>query len=666
MDFSIILLVICAVLALVLLFVFLRFGRSQASFKLDIGGAAPKASGGNDKSSETHVNKRILGLGIGIGGVFSLIIARLWSMQLVNSDYWKQQAESNRTRTVTTLAPRGRILDRNGQELVGNRPSLTVVASSDLLQDEIELQLLANLIGMPKQAVRRKIQDTSEGAQSMRTVSIDVSRRIVSFLYAHPTFFPGVEIEQRTQRSYPNGGLAAHVVGYTGTVTEEQLKKQKTDESGLKYQSGDVVGQSGIEYQYESVLQGIRGETQVYVDASGEVLDVKNSIDALSGSDIRLTIDVNTQKLVEDTLDKYIERAKAKKYDATEASCVVMDCTNGEILAMASRPNFTPSTFVGGIASSDWENLTNEDSNYPLLNRAIAGLFPSGSVIKALTTFAGLDNNIATAQSSWVCTGWWTGFGEAYGMECWLKTGHGTVNLVRAITVSCDIAFYEIGKGFFYAENGEGLQQKYREYGFGSLTGIDLPGEQEGRVPDAEWKWNYFVNSPDDARRWQGGDNCNIAIGQGDFLCTLIQLVGVYCAIANQSGIWRPHLLKSVMAAAGEGTVVDYKPEMTKEISEPEANRNLVYSGLQGVCYESSVSANKLWSQVPVRCAGKTGTAEMTDGLPIGWFVGFFPFDDPKYVIAANINRVKSGELDVMPIVANIASHLFGGEDIKV
>jgi len=251
MDLSMVILIVCVLLAAVLIALFFVFGRSEAAYTLDIGGGAPRASGGRDESAETTFSSRLMGFGIVIGAAFTALLARLWSMQLVSTDDYTEQAESNRTRTVTTAAPRGRILDRNGTEIVTNRSSLTVVAESDVSDDEIEMQILANLIGMPRQAVYRKIIDSSEGAQSLRTVSTDVSRRVVAYIGEHPAVFEGVSVQQRSQRSYPQGSIAAHVVGYTGAVTSEQLESSDSDESAVQYKSGDIVGQSGVGFGQE-------------------------------------------------------------------------------------------------------------------------------------------------------------------------------------------------------------------------------------------------------------------------------------------------------------------------------------------------------------------------------------------------------------------------------
>ncbi len=664
MDLSLVIIIVCVVLAAVLLALFFVFGREEAHFTLDIGGGAPRAAGGSDESGEKSISSRLVGFGVVIGGVFAALVARLWSMQLVSSDEYAELAESNRTRTVTTAAPRGRILDRNGKEIVTNRPCLTVTATSDVVDDEIEMTLLGNLIGMPMQAVRRKIQDTSQGAQSARTVSVDVSRRVVAYIGEHPALFSGVSVEERTQRSYPMGSLAAHIVGYTGTVTAEQLKSNSDDDDAVQYKSGDVVGQSGVELMYESVLQGIRGEQTVYVDASGNVLDTSTTIDPQSGSDLYLTIDADVQAAAEASLEKIVNMCKESGYDCTGGSCVAVDCTNGEVICLASYPTYSPNIFVGGISSADWSALQDENANYPLMNRAIAGQYPSGSTIKALTTFAGLDYGIVSTDSSYYCTGWWTGFGENYGMKCWLTYGHGAVNLSTGLTNSCDIVYYEIGKGFFYSENSEGLQETFRRYGLGSTTGIDLPGEASGRVPDAEWKWNYFSYLPDDQRSWQGGENCNIAIGQGDLLVTVLQMVQAYCSIANQGPVYKPHVMKSVKSRLGSGSVIDYSVSEVRNVEENQVYRDIVKSGLYGVVYEESASQAVHWTNLDVTVNGKTGTAEQTTkGDPLGWFVGYAPADNPKYVVGANVDGVSAGATSGMFVVRDILGQIYGQPD---
>lgn len=665
MSLTAVILIIVAVIAAVLVVLFLLFGRGEGRFTFDIGGAAPRAEGGTDTSSDTGFKERLTGLGVFAVGVIGVLTARLWSMQLVSSDDYTKQAETNRTRTVTTSAPRGRILDRNGVELVTNRSSLTVTADSEVADNPFECQLLANIIGMPAAAVRRNIQNASEGAQSTRVVASDVSRRVVAFIEERPYLFDGVTVEERAVRFYPQGSLAAHVLGYVGTITSEQLESEAGDsESSMDYQSGDTVGQAGIEYQYETVLQGVRGEQNVYVDADGNVLDYGSGVDPQAGSDLQLTIDSKIQKAAEESLSSTIQKLQeTSNKDCKCGSVVCLDVTSGDVIAMASMPTYSPNTFVGGISASDWEEISGEDSQNPLLNRAISGQYPSASTIKPLTTMAALDAGIATAQSSYVCTGYWTGFGKAYGQYCWNHSGHGTMNLQSGITFSCDVVFYEIGKAFFEA-GSEGMQETFRTWGLGSKEGVDLPSELAGRVPDKDWKWNYFTWADDDARSWQGGDNTNLAIGQGDLLVTPLQMACAYAGIANNGTFYKPHLLKSVLSQSGTGSIIKHKKEKLREVDEKQEYLDLVKAGLHGVIYEESESQASHFTNMSVEVAGKTGTAEIANAPAAnGWFVAYAPADDPKYVVASCIEGGGYGSTSAMYVVRDVLGALYDEPD---
>lgn len=670
MDVSTIIIIVCAVVAVVLVVIYVIYGRSEAEFTLEEGDATPHASGGSDTSpADTTIQGRLKGFVVAIGAVFAVLVAKLWSMQLIHGDEYTEQAESNSTTTVYTQAPRGRILDRNGNVLVTNRVSLTVVASSDILDDDVEMQLLANLIGMPAQAVRREAQDTTEGYQNLRPISVDVSRRVVAYLGEHSYAFPDVSVEERTQRSYPYGSLAAHVLGYTGTVTSDQLEDNGDSSEGeVEYQSGDVVGQTGVEYEYESVLQGVRGEQTVYVDADGNVLEYSTSIEPQAGSDLVLTLDLEVQQEAEESLERVTEEMRELGYDADGGCVIAIDCTNGEIIALASTPTYSPSLFVGGISSADWAALTDEDAQYPMMNRAIAGQYPSGSTIKPLTSFAALDYGVATSSSTWYCPGWWSWSGESSDdtiMKCWWSSGHGTVDLADGITFSCDIVFYEIGKGFYYLDDdeAEGMQETFRAYGLGSTTGIDLPGEASGRVPDAEWKWEYFSEYSDSERTWQGGDNCNIAIGQGDLLVTLLQMVCAYCSIANEGPVYRPHVMKGVRSPIGDGFVSQYECEEIWSVEESQDFRDLVADGMYGVIYEEDEDQTEHWTNLDVTVRGKTGTAEQSTGDPVGWFIAYAPAENPQYVVGANMDRVLSGARSAMYVVRDVFGAIYGQPD---
>lgn len=666
MQVLVIILIVAIVVALIAVSVYLYISRKDPQFTFDIGGGAPKAAGGSDTSTETGFKNRVAGLGVVSGTILGALIVRIWSMQLLSTDEYSTQAEANRTRTLTSAAPRGRILDRNGVELVTNRPSLTVSAETDVLQDEVEMQLLASLIGMPYAAVRRKIQDQTEGAQGVRTVASDVSRRVVAFINEHPYLFPGIEVEQRSQRRYPHGSLGAHVLGYTGAITREQLEwseEHEGEEGVISYEIGDTVGQAGVEYQYESVLQGVRGEQVVYVDAGGNVIESATSVAPQSGSDVMLTIDVNVQREAEASLEKRIKLLRQTfNKECKAGSVIALDVTNGEIIALASAPTFSPSVFVGGIAYSDWERLSSEKSASPLLNRAISGQYPSASTIKPLSTFAAIDYGIADGGSRYDCQGYWTGFGDAYGIYCWEHDGHGIMGLESGIVFSCDVVFYEVGKSF-YTQGIEGLQETYRRWGLGAGTGVDLPSEQTGRVPDAEWKWNYWSEYPDEVRQWQGGDTTNLAIGQGDLLVTPLQIACTYAGIANRGTVWRPHVMRSVSSPVGSGSVIEYRPEVLFEVEEADTSYALVMRGLEGVIYDESPAQAEHFNNMSVRVAGKSGTAERPGEEHTGWFVAFAPAESPRYVVAACIEEGGFGSTSAMYVVRDVLGAIYGEPD---
>ena len=665
--YKIIGIVIGIILAIVIAgYVVLKF-LGKDKLKIDFAARSGAAPSGDDASADKMVTKRLKGLGLFSGGVIAVLMGRLWAMQLVSTDDYKEKAESNRTRTILTPAPRGRILDRNGIPLVDNRPCPTVTATPEVIKNPVEIQLLSNLLGMPQMAVRRKIQDQSEGAQAARTIAIDVPRRIIAYLGGHSDVFKGVDVEERTQRDYPYGNLAAHVLGYTGPVTKEQLdaSKQKHDEGQVSYSIGDIVGQAGVELQYESVLQGVRGEQKVHVDVDGHVVDYGESIPGKSGNDVVLTIDKNIQLAAQRALKHAIHEAHLQgNPQCKSGAAIVIDVRDGSIIACASEPSFSPSVFIGGISNQDWEKLSDEKSGYPLLNKAISGQFPAASTIKPLSAFAGLNYGMCTPGSNFYCSGFWTGMGKDHGKKCWNEHGHGDINLQDGITYSCDVVFYEIAKNFFNSKNPEGLQETYREWGLEKPTGVDLPAEAKGRIPDAKWKWDTYTSSPDVDRRWQGGDTANIVIGQGDFLVTAIQMAEVYAGLATHGKQYKPHVLKEVKTQSSSTPLVEFQPEIYNETSEKPEYYNVVDNGLLGVIEKEEPHITAEFSSIPVRVAGKTGTGERPpDIAPTAWFCCYAPYEDPKYVVAVVLENAGFGGTTAMYAARDIMAALFKPDD---
>lgn len=635
-------------------------------------GTRPKASEGEGNTSGLAYKGRFTMLTAGVGVMFGAILAKLWSMQMVRGDYYEDLSVQNRTRTVTTAAPRGRILDRNGVELVRNRALLAVTAYSDLVDDPVLVRHLSNVLGMPYAAVRRNIRDNTEGAQAQHTIATDVRRSTIAYIQEHAGEFEGVTVVDRTEREYPYGTLACHVLGYTGTITAEQLEAQDSeerDEGSIVYETGDIVGQAGVEAQYESLLQGVRGEQTVTVDAAGNVTGQVGEVPPRSGTDIRLTLDVNIQRACEEGLAYAISISKQFGYnEAGNGAMLCLDCTNGEILGMASTPTYDPSVFIGGISNDAWSQLNGDESGNPLLNRAIGGQYMSASTTKPLSALAGLEYGVYSSTRTTTCTGYWTGDGEAYGKWCWDHSGHGVMTLEDGIIYSCDPVFYDIGHDFFYdKDNPEGLQEMFRRWGLGSTTGVDLPSEQAGRVPDAAWKKEYFSDYSDEDRTWNPGDMSNIVIGQGDLLVTPLQMACAYMGIANGGKEYTPHVFLSALARDGEGgdsyryNETGSKERLTAEVDS--AYLDLVHSGLKRMIYEESATLAAHFSSLPVTVAGKSGTGEKAGQDPYGWFITYAPYEDPKYVVCGVLEQGGFGGSSTVYGVRDVLGQIYNAPD---
>ena len=673
MDAQLVVIIAGALLALAILGSLYFLHNAQGKFTFDTkNGTRPRASQGEGNTDAVVEKGRFRLLTVSVLAAMGAIIAKLWTMQMVSSDYYDEMAVKNQMRTVTTPAPRGRILDRNGVALVTNRASLTVAAYRDLADDVIAVRHLANVLGMPYMAVRRNIQDYSQSAQSLHTVASDVRRSTIAYIQEHIDEFPGVNVVERTERLYPYGTLAAHVLGYTGTVTQEQLDEQEKaasdgsrDQGDVTYSSGDIVGQAGVEIMYESLLQGIKGEQQVEVDSSGSVTAQAGSVPPKAGSDIKLTLDLKIQQACEQGLQTAMDTARGAGYEPPAAAIVCLDVTNGEVLGMASWPTFDPTVFVGGISSDVWSQLNSEESGTPLINRALGGSYMSASTIKPLSSLAGLEYGIYSSTQTTDCTGVWYGFGKSQPKKCWLETGHGVMNLRNGIVHSCDPVFYDIGKAFFYDEsNPEGLQEMFRRWGLGSATGIDLPSEVKGRVPDAVWKKEYFSSYSDEDKAWTAGDMSNIVIGQGDILVTPLQMACVYAGIANGGTQYVPHVFLNAVSRDGEGDAAGYKAKarLTAKLNS-EDDLNLVRDGLRGVILEESASMTAHFTNMTVQVAGKTGTGEKNGEDPYAWFCAYAPYEQPKYAIAAVVEQGGFGASAAMPAVRTVLGALYDQPD---
>ena len=614
--------------------------------------AADTASG---RPSEA-VRSRFVAVGVLAAAVFGSLTAKLWSMQVLSSEMYRAQATENKYTTVATPAPRGLIFDADGIQLVKNRTTLTVLADASVADDHDVLARLSAVLGLPYNVVRMRIQDQSSGAQSQRVVAADARQRDVAFIAEHSDAFAGVTVQERTVREYPYGALASHVLGYTGTVSDEELASAPDNRT---VELGDTVGKSGIEAYYDNVLAGEHGQRRVIVDSQGRVVEVESETPPTRGSDVYLTIKSPVQYVAETQLKDLIAPDGTIGHGKGSGGAVVaIDATDGSIIAMASYPTFDPTTFTGGIAQDVWDLYSTEESYYPLLNRAISGTYPAASTYKAFTSLAGLKYGFATDKKKWECGGSWDGFGSGDWQNCWLLSGHGKLNLFDGIRVSCDVVFYEIAKDFYFAGTSQGgdisdtaMQEEIAEFGFGKQTGIDLSGEETGRIPTPEWKAQHWSDVPTEGQ-WYGGDLTNMVIGQGDVLITPLQNAVGYAGVATGT-MMKPHLLKEVRNTS-DTPAVTYTPEVLGVPNVEEKNYKIVREPLKYVAADANkvVEALMEWGIDASKVSSKTGTGEVAGKGDTAWFVCYYPQDKPKYVVSTVIEQGGGGAEAAGPIGA--------------
>jgi penicillin-binding protein 2 len=613
-------------------------------------------------------------LGILIVLVLSALLVRLWTMQVLSGESYAAQAENNRVRQISLEAPRGRIYDRNGVELVTNRSALAVSVdpsdetvrdlliryrSEDTADDPTRRELdavfgeLGTMLGMTSQEIFERVADLNKEALRPRVVAVDAPKEVVAQLLERQNDFPWVRVEEIAVREYPFGSIGAHVLGYTGAISEGQF--EGSDEYA-GYELGDTVGKTGAERQFEGVLQGDKGWRRIEVNASGKPQGVVSEQAPRPGNDIRLTIDIEVQRVAEEQLADAIAEARRQGYtNAKAGAAVVIDVATGEVIALASAPTYDPTAFLGGISTAEWQALNAKESEYPLNDRAIMSAYPPASTMKAITAIAGMEAGITSEGTTYNCTGRWTDMGEQWPKWCWKRTGHGTISLRGGLKNSCDTVFYEIGYEF-YKRKLEELQATARSFGLGSKSGIDLPGEVAGRVPDAAWKKEYNRNYPE-YQTWLPGDTVNMSIGQGDMLASPLQMAMVYGGIGNGGVVMKPHVLKDVLDSGGQ-VALTVDPEVYKKTGVSEASLGVVTRSLVDVT--EGGTGQGAFAGFGVQVAGKTGTAEVKGKDDYAWFCAYAPANAPRYAVAIIVEQGGHGGSVTGPAARNILAQLLG------
>jgi penicillin-binding protein 2 len=579
--------------------------------------------------------------------IFSVLFLRLWYVQILSGDKYRNEANDNRIREIRVQAPRGDILDRNGKMLVANRTELAVQVSPENLpppgpERSRELHRLADVTDMTPREIRKTLREGDRAAPGGPVIlkkGLGVDK--IYYLRENQSSFPGVTVERVFTREYRQGIIAGHLFGNVGEVTAEQLKEPRY----ASLQAGDQVGQSGIEYEYDRYLRGKPGTDRIQVDALGRPTDQLTSKPAKAGDDIRLTLDSRLQAYAEGALSSF----------GLPGAFVAMNVHDGSILAMGSAPSFDPSIFTRRISQSQYRALTSRANDAPLANRAIQGLYPTGSTFKMITATAALEHKLISPETIFNDTG--TLKLDTLTLHNAGKVINGPINMSDALKVSSDIYFYNLGLKA-KASKGHGMIQDWaRRYGMGEKTGIDLPAEVDGLIPTPAWRNRLFREQLTD-RPWTVGDNVNLAVGQGDLYADPLQMAVAYAALGNGGTVVTPHLGDDVESVTGS-VLQEIRPAPRRHLDISQTTRDTIMTGLTRAAMEPGGTSYPVFGNFPFAVAGKTGTAERPNQADQSWYIVLAPARNPQIVVAVTLERGGFGVDTAAPIAARVLEHYF-------
>jgi penicillin-binding protein 2 len=598
--------------------------------------------------------------------LFGVLTFRLWFLQVLTGDKFVAVAKDNREREVRVEAPRGVVYDRNGKILVENRAGLSVgILPMDMYDPkkepekfQQEISGLASILDVDESDLLAAYDKAKKDPYVTYVVKEDVPENpVVATIKEHSLEFRGVEVSASYLRQYPFGALATHVLGYVGEVSQNDLDNEEF--STLR--PGASVGKDGVERKYDSFLRGTDGFKTVEVDAAGRPKQFLEDVAPTPGSNLVLTIDADLQEAAENALIEGIQAAHDTNFaNAAGGAVVAMDPRSGEVLALASYPDYDPSLWVGGMSRTKYAELKAAQAHYPLFDRVIDGLYPAGSTFKPFVAATALQAGLITPDTVFDCTGKFSTNFQTW--KDWKLTGHGEVNLLQAITESCDVYFYNLGN-LLYQQPSPVLQNGVRQFGFGQPTGIDLPGETNGsRVPDKYWKSDTGKTAED--KKWKPGDEINLAIGQGDLLVTPMQMVVAVSAIANGGTLWVPHLGYKITDASNN-TIHQFESEKRGQLGINPDILSLVRQGMSQVTSDPTGTAYPAFKGFPIAVAGKTGTAQKKPEDDYALFIAYAPADAtgvPEIAVVALIEQGGHGSSVAAPVVRRVLEAYFHTE----
>jgi penicillin-binding protein 2 len=585
--------------------------------------------------------------------VFVLLLLRLWYLQVISYEDLFDRSVRNRTRMMITEAPRGPVYDRHGVLLVDNRPAFQIsVMRQDIVQRDELFGRLSRLLDVSVEQLEMRWQ---EGLRLpvYRPVPlvIDVDRELIERVQENSIDLPGVLIEVRPIRDYPDPDAVAHVIGYLGEITEKELRETRSE----GYRGGDLVGKMALERAYEEHLRGNKGQQLIEVDVQGRLLRMLQAEVPEPGKKIYLTVDLELQK------------AAVEAFGERSGAAVALNVHNGEVLAMVSLPTYDPAQFARGISPDEWRDLVGNRRN-PLQNKAITGLYPPASTFKMIVALAALREGIAHTNRVIHCPGDLV-VGDSR-FRCWKRNGHGATNLKMALRESCDVWFYQVG-----LELGiDKLAAAAKEFGFGASLGFSLPGERAGIMPTREWK-RLQLNEP-----WYAGETVIAAIGQGYVLTTPLQLAVMTAALVNGGQVLKPQIVERIEDWQGQHIQL-FKPQLLRQLDYTPKQLQTVKEGMFAVVNELRGTGRR--AQIDgVTVAGKTGTSQVVrrlsdeeeelltgdEDIPYrqrshALFVAYAPAENPEIAVAVVVEHGQSGGAVAAPIARDIISRYFQNKE---
>jgi penicillin-binding protein 2 len=586
--------------------------------------------------------------------VFFFLSFKMWYLQIIQGDELRQRSHNNRIRLQEIAPLRGLILDTDGDILVDNQASFDISIIPETAKD------VKSVIRKLSDEYKLGREPLADGNSSRRYTAKpfvprklfrNIGREKLAVVETNSLDLSGVVVDVVPVRKYVMGEMMAHVLGYVGEISLNELKHERND----IYRPGDIVGKLGIERCVDQYLKGERGGQQIEVNVSGRKLDVLGQVPAIPGNTVELTIDRDLQKAC---WDAFQEKA---------GSVIVMDVRDGSIRAMVNKPSFDPNLFNRGISGDDWNSLVGNPLS-PLQNRAISGQYPPGSTFKIIVAAAALEEGVITGDTTFYCNGTYDALSRPF--RCWEEDGHGRIDLYRAIVESCDVYFYNVGSQV----GVDKLAEYARGFGFGTKTGIDLPSEEDGLVPTREWKLRKF------GEPWQIGETVTLSIGQGFILVTPLQLLRAYCAVANGGTLYRPRLIKSIRTEDGD-IVDEYKPQEQGRLPvSPETIKRL-QRALWGAVNDNRGTGAALKRKTRDVC-GKTGTAQVIeqpreedpvkDQVDVPYqhrdhalFVCYAPYEHPEVAVMVVVDHGGHGGSVAAPIARKVIDRYFDMKRIK-